>query len=135
RHEILGEFEAEAAGIRNWAIRGLLESRDIGLRPPAQVVEATKEYREESDQFGAFLVECTEKSPAYYVRTGDLAKCYTSWCDRNGETPRYRGTRKMKSVMEDRGFKSELDRKNHPVFTGLRLKQEEESNVLQFGEA
>lgn len=135
RHEILGEFQAEAAGILNWAIRGLLESRDIGLRPPPQVVEATKEYREESDQFGAFLAECTEKNPNYFVRTGDLAKCYGIWCERNGEIPRYRGTRKMKAVMEDRGHRSELDRKNHPIFPGIRLKQEEQSNVLQFDEA
>ena len=135
RHEILGEFQDEAAGILNWAIRGLLESRDIGLRPPAQVVEATKEYREESDQFGAFLAECTEKSPAYFVKSGDLAKCYGVWCERNGEIPRYRGTRKLKSVMEDRGHRSELDRNKHPVFPGLRLKQDEESNVLKFADA
>jgi len=131
RHEILAEFEAEAAGILNWAIRGLLESRDIGLRPPAQVVEATSEYREESDQFGAFLIECTEKDIMGRVRVGDLSKCYGIWCDQNNENPRYRGTRKLRAAMAERGLTIEPDRKCHPTIFGLRLKQEEASNVLE----
>lgn len=129
RHEILAEFEAEAAGILNWAIRGLLESRDIGLRPPPQVVEATKEYREESDQFGAFLIECTEKTPAGEVGIGALAKCYGIWCEHNGEFPRYKGTRKLRSAMMERGWHVEPDRKDHPTVKGLRLKLEESDQL------
>ena len=131
RHEILAEFESEAAGILNWAVRGLLESRDIGLCPPAQVVEATKEYREESDQFGAFLLECTEKSLLGTVGIGTLSKCYGIWCDQNGETPRYRGTRKLRSAMMERGWHIEPDRNDHPTVHGLTLKQDEVSNVLK----
>ncbi len=131
RHEILGEFEAEAPGILNWAIRGLLESRDIGLKPPPQVVEATKEYREESDQFGAFLIECTEKIITGRTGIGMLSKCYSIWCERNSETPRYRGTRKLKSAMQERGWHIEADRIDHPTIHGMRLKQEEASNVLE----
>ena len=124
RHEILAEFQSEASGILNWAVRGLLESRDIGLCPPPQVVEATKEYRDESDQFGAFLNECAEISPAFEVRSGDLARVYAAWCDQNGEIPRYKGTRKIRSVMEDRGFKAKHDRNKHPIFYGIRVKSE-----------
>jgi putative DNA primase/helicase len=131
RHEILAEFEAEAAGILNWAIRGLLESRDIGLRPPAQVVDATKDYRDESDQFGAFLTECTEKHLGHTVRVSDLSKIYLVWCERNGETPRYRGTRKIKSVMIDRGFSSETNAREYPVINDMRLKIDEQSNILE----
>ena len=131
RHDILAEFERESSGILNWAIRGLLESRDIGLHPPPQVVEATQEYREESDQFGNFLAECTENGPAYTSRAGDIAKCYAIWCEQNGENPRYKSTRKIRSVMGDRGYASELDRKGHPVFMGIKLKTEEVSNDLQ----
>jgi len=128
RHEILAEFEAEAAGILNWAIRGLLESRDIGLRPPPQVVEATKEYREESDQFGAFLTECTGKDVIGRVGISSLAKCYAIWCEQNGENPRYHGTRKIRKVMCERGWHIEPDRNDHPTVHGLRLKQEESHN-------
>lgn len=130
RHEVLEGFTQEAAGILNWAIRGLLESRDIGLRPPAQVVEATQEYREESDQFGAFLAECTEKSVTASCGIAGLAKCYAAWCEQNSEHPRYRGTRALRKVMVERGWHVELDRKSHPTILGLRLKTEEASNVL-----
>lgn len=130
RHEVLAEFQAEAAGILNWAVRGLIESRDIGLRPPPQVVEATREYREESDQFGAFLVECTEKDIMGLCGIGSLAKCYQVWCEQNGEQPRYRGTRQLRKVMVERGYHVEPDRNDHPTIHGLCLKQEEASNVL-----
>jgi len=135
RSEVVREFAAEASGILNWAVRGLLESRDIGLRPPAQVVEATAEYRDESDQFGAFLSECVEMSPAYVVKTSQISSCYQIWCERNGETPRYKGTRKIRSIMEDRGFKIDHDRKGSPVILGARLKMEVDSNVVSFGES
>jgi P4 family phage/plasmid primase-like protien len=131
RHEILMEFRREAAGILNWAIRGLLESRDIGLCPPAQVVEATQEYREESDQFGTFLIECTEKHVDAEVLVSVLAKSFSTWCEQNGETPRYRGTRQVKKVMAERGWASQTGRKDQPVILGMRLKTEEADNVLE----
>lgn len=122
RHEILKELAAEAAGILNWAIRGLLESRDIGLCPPSQVLEATKEYREESDQFGTFLAECTGKSIDGRVGIGQLAKCYKIWCEKNSEIQRYSGTRKIRSVMLDRSYHIELDRKGHPTVFGITIR-------------
>lgn len=130
RHEVHAEFEAEAAGILNWAIRGLLESRDIGLCPPAQVVEATKEYREESDQFGTFLTECTAKNINGRVGMSSLSQCYGIWCEQNNETPRHRGTRALRKVMVERGYHVEPDRNDHPTVHGIVLKTEETTNVL-----
>ena len=130
RHEILGEFEAEAAGILNWAIRGLLESRDIGLKPPPQVVEATRNYREESDQFGSFLIECTEKDITGRCGIGSLAKTYAIWCDQNNEQPRYRGTRQLRKVMSERGYHIEPDRNDHPTIHGIKLKLEEKKDAF-----
>ena len=125
RHDILREFAGESAGILNWAIRGLLESRDIGLRPPAQVIEATKDYRDESDQFGFFLNEVTQRDVSSSVGIGTLARFYKIWCERNSETPRYNGTRKLRRVMEERGFIIEMDRKNHPTIMGIKMREEE----------
>jgi putative DNA primase/helicase len=130
RHEVYAEFEAEAAGILNWALRGLLESRDIGLCPPEQVVEATKEYREESDQFGTFLAECTVPNINGKIAMSSLAQCYSVWCDQNKEMPRHRGTRALKKVMIERGYTVELDRNKHPNVMGAELKTEEADNVL-----
>lgn len=130
RHEVLSEFERESAGILNWAIRGLLESRDIGLCPPEQVVEATRLYREESDQFGSFLAECTEAIPSGLCGVGAIAKTYSAWCEQNGENPRYRGTRQVRKIMAERGWHIELDRKNHPTIFGLKLKFDDPESQL-----
>jgi putative DNA primase/helicase len=52
--EILRE---EKSGILNWAIEGCLEWQSGGLRPPSKVINATRQYRNESDVFGRFLYE------------------------------------------------------------------------------
>jgi P4 family phage/plasmid primase-like protien len=125
RHEITQEFYQEASGILNWAIRGLIEAMDIGLMPPPQVVEATKQYREESDQFGTFLAECTGTAPNALCGCGALFKAYSAWCEMNGETPRHRGTRQVRKAISERGFHIEIDRNDHPQIAGLFLKTEE----------
>ena len=134
RTEITAEFVQESAGILNWAIRGLLEYRDIGLRPPSQVVEATRNYREESDQFGTFLVECTDMAAGGHCKAVSLAKAYSMWCEQNGENPRYRGTRQMRKIMTERGFHAQVDRNNSPIILGIRLKMEGADNVLELAQ-
>jgi putative DNA primase/helicase len=59
RDEDLGEkLWAERAGIFNWLVDGLLDFIEGGLAPPANVRDATEEYREESDPIGGFLTSC-----------------------------------------------------------------------------
>ncbi|WP_299686710.1 DNA primase family protein [uncultured Tateyamaria sp.] len=57
RDEKLGDrlFEQERSGIFNWMIGGLLDYLEGGLQEPAQVVQATEEYRKDSDPIGDFL--------------------------------------------------------------------------------
>lgn len=47
--------EAEGPGILNRFVEGLLDYLEGGLQVPAQVAEATQEYRHESDPVGVFL--------------------------------------------------------------------------------
>ena len=130
RHTVMAEFEAEISGILNWAIKGYLDSRDKGLQPPEQVLAATAEYREESDQFGAFLAECTENALDGRLGMSTLGKTYGIWCERNNENPRYQGTRKLKEAMKSRGFSVLPDRSNHPTAQGVRLRRDEANNVV-----
>jgi putative DNA primase/helicase len=127
------EFESELPGILNWAIKGLADLKQIGgLNPPDQVLDATAEYREESDQFGAWMNEATEKDAAEILRMGDLSENYSSWCLKNNEYPLYKGTRKLKAVMLDLGFKIIMDRKCHPCVVGLKIKEDQEVSSLKF---
>lgn len=57
RDEKLGDklFDEERSGILNWMIDGLVDYLEGGLQEPAQVLEATEEYRKDSDPIGDFL--------------------------------------------------------------------------------
>ena len=69
--ELVEKLFAERAGILNWMVEGLLEYLEVGLDPPEAVLEATREYREESDPIGQFLVTCC-------AVTGDAEDVITS---------------------------------------------------------
>ncbi|MBS8229248.1 DNA primase family protein, partial [Vannielia litorea] len=58
---------AEGPGILNWLIEGLCDYLERGLDPPQKVLDATREYREDSDPVGTFLTRCT-------VVTGDAGE-------------------------------------------------------------
>jgi putative DNA primase/helicase len=130
RHEVMADFQREAAGILNWAIRGLLDVQEGGLNPPERVVEATREYREDSDQFGTFLTECTEKNVLGVTLISTLGKCYKIWCEQNDEQPRHRGTKAIRKVMVERKWTVESDHRNQPRVLGLVLRTEEATNIL-----
>lgn len=62
RDEKLGEklFALERSGILNWMIAGLCDYLEGGLQEPAQVRDATEEYRADSDPIGDFLATACE---------------------------------------------------------------------------
>lgn len=57
-NRLVDKLFAQAPGILNWLIEGAMMFLEQGLNPPAAVIAATDEYREESDPLGAFLLSC-----------------------------------------------------------------------------
>lgn len=54
--QLPGKLDAEASGILKWAVEGALDFLNLGgLNPPAEILNATQEYREEEDPIGSFL--------------------------------------------------------------------------------
>ncbi|MDF2140846.1 DNA primase family protein [Paenirhodobacter sp. CAU 1674] len=80
-------FEQERSGILNWLIEGLLAYLEGGLQEPAAVLNATREFREESDPVGAFLEACCVVSGEPYdtVSARDLGEAFNVWLDDRGE--------------------------------------------------
>jgi putative DNA primase/helicase len=80
RDEKLGDklFEEERSGILNWMIAGLLDYLEGGLQEPAQVLEATEEYRKDSDPVGDFLATgCEIDGGTDFLAARDLVDaCY-----------------------------------------------------------
>lgn len=78
----------ERAGILNWLIEGLLSYLEGGLQEPQQVLDATREFREESDPVGAFLTECAVMSGSDkdFMPARELIEAFNHWLDEKGET-------------------------------------------------
>nr|WP_319393435.1 phage/plasmid primase, P4 family [uncultured Desulfobacter sp.] len=114
------KLKAEYSGILNWAIKGCLEWQRYGLGTPAEVTEATEEYRNEMDLLNDFLNECCDTGPELYLPSKDLYQAYTKWCEDNGEFRLKQTTfgRKLK----EKGFESkQLGKKRTRCWLGLDL--------------
>lgn len=78
---------AEAPGVLNWMVQGLLAYLEAGLREPATVRDATRAFREESDPYGAFLEEVcvVTGTPDHTVKALELVNAFHFWLGRRGE--------------------------------------------------
>ena len=77
---------AEKAGILNWCLAGFIQWREKGgLRPPENVLAATKEYRGENDILGTWMEERCVKDANAIAEAAGIYRDYKSWCDERGE--------------------------------------------------
>lgn len=87
-HALGDKLLAELPGILAWAVRGCREWRRDGLNEPAEIRDATSEYRTDMDVLGAFLADCCNtESPLGEVSTKQFRHVYENWCQENGERP------------------------------------------------
>ncbi len=75
------------SAILNWLIAGYNLLRLEGLNIPLSVLQATDEYRHDSDKTALFLEECAEKGAEYEERASDFYRSYKDWCSYNGHYP------------------------------------------------
>jgi putative DNA primase/helicase len=73
----------ELPGILNWALQGLRQYQEIGLKPPPAVTGATTEYRSDMDLIGMWIEECCRLDPAAEETTSNLHDNYKVWATRN----------------------------------------------------
>lgn len=80
RH-LVAKLMEERAGVLNWLVEGLKDYLVRGLDPPAAILDATQDYREDSDPVGAFLTSCCvvtgEASDSMTAR--DLYQAFAYW--------------------------------------------------------
>ncbi len=94
----------EAPGVFNTLLAGLLDWREHGLIEPDGVIAATAKYREQSDQLGRFLDECTEPVEGARAKSSQLFALYTAWARANGAAEWQQAG--FTKAMEDRGFEN-----------------------------
>jgi putative DNA primase/helicase len=100
--ELPAKLRAEAPGVLNWLLAGLLAWRGRGLDPPPEVLAATEGYRQEMDVLGAFLDEECLEGPQLRATARALYGAYSTWCERTGEQPENQRTFGMR--LTERGF-------------------------------
>lgn len=85
--KLIDRLWEERAGILNWLIDGLLAYLEGGLQEPQQVLDATNDYRADSDPYGSFLKECcvVDGSPDSFLSARELIDGFNLWQDQRGE--------------------------------------------------
>lgn len=103
-HELPNKLKAEMTGILRWAVEGCLLWQKEGLSAPAEVSQATAEYRGEMDCLQAFIDDCLVVGARLRISASELYRVYQGWCQNNGEheySQRILGIR-----LKDKGFQS-----------------------------
>jgi Predicted ATPase len=77
-------LQAEGTGVLAWLIRGCLEYQRIGLDDPPEVLEATAQYRGETDPIWAFIQENCVIEETAREEAGKLYEAYRQWCEAQG---------------------------------------------------
>ena len=79
------KLRRELPGILHWAVQGALMWQREGLKTPAIIADATKEYRSEMDVVATFIAECLEVTGRSYdeIRSKQLYQIYKAWAEDN----------------------------------------------------
>lgn len=96
------KLKKEASGILNRLLSGLLDWRSSGLVEPESVIAATAKYREQSDQLGRFLDECTRPESGARSKSSALFQLFIAWSKATGSAEWQ--PQGFSKAMEDRGF-------------------------------
>jgi putative DNA primase/helicase len=96
------KLKKESSGIFNRLMEGLLDWREHGLVEPDSVIAATAKYREQSDQLGRFLDECTKAVAGARSKSSALFELFKAWSKASGSAEWQ--TQGFSKAMEDRGF-------------------------------
>lgn len=73
----------ELPGILNWLLAGSIAWHMEGLAEPAAILDASQEYRNESDTVGSWLAERCVLTPQAQYRSQKLYDDYAAWCAAN----------------------------------------------------
>ena len=118
--DLIDKLRGEAAGILNWALDGLTDYLSEGLKPPAEVIAATAEYREDQDILQHFIDSKCVMSPTAYSTAAQLYASYKSWREETGE--HQISQRAFGLALREHGFQK-VPRRNGIEWHGIGLRE------------
>ncbi len=119
------KLRKELPGILHWAAEGCLMWQREGLKPPASVLNACREYRTEMDVLASFLSECCD--PGGEASAGELFRAYAAWA-KNGHEIEMSGTRFGREMQK----RYQKRKTSAVVYIGLHLRKEHRPNHTGF---
>ena len=117
-------LKTEFPGILAWCVRGCLEWQRNGLQEPAEVAEATQQYREEEDIILGFITEHCTIHPNAKIKSTPLYECYRKWTESVGLMPLSQRKFTPMILKRDKGIKRVEN--NGFWFYGLGLRAEDD---------
>lgn len=81
------KLRKEFPQILKWAVDGCIKWRKYGIKEPARVTDATKEYKQEMDTLAGFIEQCViiNYDTKEKVMASDLFRVYSRWARDNNE--------------------------------------------------
>lgn len=120
------------SGILNWAVEGYRMFVEEGLEEPDDVINATAQYRQDSDRFSQFAEAWLEEGrdedyQPYEVSTKAAYRVYTQWCDSMNYRPEhYKNFRAaMEKFFEVEHKRPRTGGEKISMIIGARLRTEE----------
>jgi putative DNA primase/helicase len=122
---LVEKLRQELPGILRWAVHGCLEWQREGLKPPPAIVEAVREYRQESDTLGRFIDDhCNTTSKLAQVKAGMFFQRYQQFAEQSGE--RWMPSKGLPYEMQRRGFEWKRT-KLGGMYLGIELTAQEDT--------
>ncbi|MGR3758169.1 MAG: DNA primase family protein [Tranquillimonas sp.] len=136
-------LKRERPGILRWMVEGCLDYLQGGLREPDAVLEATEEYRHDSDPLRVFLLEeCTigGAAAAHFEKARDLADAFNAWLLSRGESVWGRRTvatqlkLRANTVKTAEGHVFSPHKISDTGYLGIELSEEARDRIARFGD-
>lgn len=119
-HYLPEKLLAEAPGIVAWAVKGARDWYARGLQEPPVVKEATKSYRETSDNLQGFLPGVLVKETGAEMLGADAYLAYREWAEEEGFLSSAVWTRRtFYGALEERGIQR-VKKEKGVVLVGVR---------------
>lgn len=91
------------SGILNWCLEGFRLYQEEGLlKKPESIVEATRQYREQSDRISMFTAHGLKRENGQELRAQAVYTRYKEWCSENGY--KYENATNFRKKMEAASF-------------------------------
>lgn len=124
-------LKGEAGAILRWMIEGAVAWQREGLRIPASVEQASRDYLDAEVSLADFIAEEIEEDAGANVTVAALYERYTKWAEEQGCKPMTR--RSLSDGMVERGLDRRKGAKNASKFFGIKLRDDFEDSPRSIG--